>query len=428
MSTKSKRLYRSDKDKMIGGVAGGIAEYFNMDPTLIRFLWIIIFFAGGSGLLLYIILWIIVPAKKTTNSSDAVDEETNMSCEKKDRGGSDYVFAFFLIFLGLVFLLNTTGLITWEIWSVLLRFWPLLIIFAGLNLIVQESKVFRIIIGVISIIVFLLVFLFAIGVTTTDKLPNTMHNRFTEWLDHVEDTSRVEDEASISIEDYEDVESKTIHINMNVGQLSLVNEDSDNYLSLDAEYPTTYDTPEIIENFDEGNLDIDIDLNKRSNGFFFTTRNPPKYFLKMGQSDIPTDLAFDLGAGSADIDLNNYNIQSLDLVASAGRLNTILAEMYIEKLQLDVGAGQLNLDIKDDFDVRNDIKAKIGAGQLVVNIPEDFGYTINGNLGVGSIKLRDKDVSGLGRDLEDIKSSNYDDAEIILEFDVDVGVGQFVIN
>ncbi|VVB60165.1 PspC domain protein [uncultured archaeon] len=60
--TEVKRLYRSGKDRILGGVCGGIAEYFNVDPTLIRLLWVLFTLASfGTGILLYIIAWIIVP-------------------------------------------------------------------------------------------------------------------------------------------------------------------------------------------------------------------------------------------------------------------------------------------------------------------------------------------------------------------------------
>ena len=50
-------------DKMIGGVAGGLAEYFDIDSTLVRVLFIVVVFLGGGGILAYIILWIVVPQK-----------------------------------------------------------------------------------------------------------------------------------------------------------------------------------------------------------------------------------------------------------------------------------------------------------------------------------------------------------------------------
>jgi phage shock protein C len=57
----TKRLYRSKKEKMIGGVCGGIGEYFEIDPVLVRILFIISLFFWGSGVLAYIVCWIIIP-------------------------------------------------------------------------------------------------------------------------------------------------------------------------------------------------------------------------------------------------------------------------------------------------------------------------------------------------------------------------------
>jgi phage shock protein C len=58
-----KRLFRSKKSRILGGVCGGIAEYFDVDPTLIRLAWILFSLAYGSGIIAYIIAWIIIPEK-----------------------------------------------------------------------------------------------------------------------------------------------------------------------------------------------------------------------------------------------------------------------------------------------------------------------------------------------------------------------------
>lgn len=58
-----KRLYRIESGKMLAGVCGGIAEYFDIDPTLIRALWVLFCILGGSGILLYIIWPFSSPAK-----------------------------------------------------------------------------------------------------------------------------------------------------------------------------------------------------------------------------------------------------------------------------------------------------------------------------------------------------------------------------
>ncbi len=61
--SKVKKITRSDENKMIGGVCGGIAEYFDMDPTLIRLIYILvsIFSVAFPGMLVYLILWVVIP-------------------------------------------------------------------------------------------------------------------------------------------------------------------------------------------------------------------------------------------------------------------------------------------------------------------------------------------------------------------------------
>ena len=59
----NKRLYRSAHDRMLAGVCGGIAEYFQIDPTLVRLGWVAFTALGGSGILAYIILAVIVPRR-----------------------------------------------------------------------------------------------------------------------------------------------------------------------------------------------------------------------------------------------------------------------------------------------------------------------------------------------------------------------------
>ncbi|MFQ6009546.1 MAG: PspC domain-containing protein [Candidatus Aenigmatarchaeota archaeon] len=57
-----KRLYRSGKDRILGGVCGGIAEYLGVDPVIIRLIWAVLTLASlGVGLLAYVIAWFLVP-------------------------------------------------------------------------------------------------------------------------------------------------------------------------------------------------------------------------------------------------------------------------------------------------------------------------------------------------------------------------------
>lgn len=55
------KLYRSKSNRILAGVCGGIGEYFKVDPTIVRLLWLLISITGGAGVIAYIIAWIIIP-------------------------------------------------------------------------------------------------------------------------------------------------------------------------------------------------------------------------------------------------------------------------------------------------------------------------------------------------------------------------------
>ena len=56
-----RKLYRSRDQRMIAGVCGGLADYFNIDATLVRVLFLLLAVFGGTGLVIYIVMWVIVP-------------------------------------------------------------------------------------------------------------------------------------------------------------------------------------------------------------------------------------------------------------------------------------------------------------------------------------------------------------------------------
>ena len=58
-----KKLYRNVNDRKIAGVCSGIGEYFDVDPVLIRLIWIVFAFAAGGGIVAYLIAWVIIPER-----------------------------------------------------------------------------------------------------------------------------------------------------------------------------------------------------------------------------------------------------------------------------------------------------------------------------------------------------------------------------
>ncbi|MCR4399306.1 MAG: PspC domain-containing protein [Syntrophomonadaceae bacterium] len=136
-----KRLYRSRKERMIAGVCGGLAEYFDVDVVLVRLVWAVAFLAGGVGLLAYLLAWIVIPeepeyavaagtpAEPPTVPARPPDGEQRLR-ERRQRN-----LGLLLIGLGLVFLVSEF------VPSALSRhLWPLVLIALGLYLLVREGK------------------------------------------------------------------------------------------------------------------------------------------------------------------------------------------------------------------------------------------------------------------------------------------------
>ena len=134
----AKKLYRSRKDSMIAGVCGGIAEYFDIDSTLVRILAIIVVFLGGAGLIAYIIAWIIIPLnpeqEAENNRNTTEEEETYSQQQETKRDNNRHIWGgLILISLGLFFLLRS-----FFPHFILVNFWPVILVVIGIILIIQS--------------------------------------------------------------------------------------------------------------------------------------------------------------------------------------------------------------------------------------------------------------------------------------------------
>ncbi len=175
-----KRLYRSRTDRMIWGVCGGLGEYFNIDPVIVRVLMVLLIFAGGAGIVIYLILALVVPLEGSTstrpeetvrenvaemrssakelgaNLKDTFQEDhkpetkAETKAETKEetkaegpreprrhRQGARIIFGVIVVVIGLIFLLGTLNLLSWFRWDLL---WPLLVVLIGVLIIAGHSR------------------------------------------------------------------------------------------------------------------------------------------------------------------------------------------------------------------------------------------------------------------------------------------------
>lgn len=137
------KIYRSETDKMLGGVCGGLARYFNVDVVLIRLLWVLAVFLGGSGVVAYLIAWIIIPPDPGAARNVAPGGEDNGECggcvQRAGEPPSDHnpgkTAGLILICIGAFFLLKE--FMPFFPWN---KLWPVVIIAMGLVIVARGAQ------------------------------------------------------------------------------------------------------------------------------------------------------------------------------------------------------------------------------------------------------------------------------------------------
>ena len=155
------RLYRSRSDRMICGVCGGLAKYFDIDPTIVRIIAVLLVFANGLGILAYIIMAIVVPQEgsKVATPKEAVEENVEDLKETAGKLGREIrsalteeeveseavdkvrrcrgIVGIILIVLGIFLLAGSFNLFWWFHWG---NLWPLILVAVGLLIIFSTRR------------------------------------------------------------------------------------------------------------------------------------------------------------------------------------------------------------------------------------------------------------------------------------------------
>ncbi len=142
------QLYRSNKDKMLTGVAGGIGEYFAVDSTLVRIIFIAFSLAGGSGIIAYVICSLVIPlnpehqdfkpdekpvAQAFYSNSEARNTDKKPSRVTPSQNSLGLIF----IIIGIVFLLANLEVLPFELIG---RLWPLILVLIGWRILMNKNE------------------------------------------------------------------------------------------------------------------------------------------------------------------------------------------------------------------------------------------------------------------------------------------------
>lgn len=138
---REERLYRSDKERIIAGVAGGLAEYFRIDPVIVRLLFVFFTLFHGIGLLAYLVLWLVLPTRssKLSNHADILHRNAEEISEGARRivnsGSSRTLLGWIILLIGTLFLLGNLGLL---VAISLAKLWPVILILLGIILLFRK--------------------------------------------------------------------------------------------------------------------------------------------------------------------------------------------------------------------------------------------------------------------------------------------------
>jgi hypothetical protein len=282
----------------------------------------------------------------------------------------------FLIFLGVLFLLNNIGVVSWQIWPQLLRLWPIFLIGAGLDLLLgRRSMIGSVLVGVLMIAL-LAGALWFVSTQMPSISPSTQ-------------------QVSYALEGAEQAE---VNIDFSVGQLHVsALPESDNLLegtldlNQDEELQETYSV----------NGRATLTLGSRMPPMAFSSDwNQDRTWSIFINRDARLNLGIDTGAGYAKLDLRQLDIESLSVNSGVGQTTVIMPESGHITANVDGGVGQTIVEIP------NDMEARIEVDRGLTNVRQPDSYRRSGDT---------------------YTSPGYDSADNRIDLQVSGGVGQIVI-
>ncbi|MCK5221015.1 MAG: PspC domain-containing protein, partial [Candidatus Aminicenantes bacterium] len=136
------KLYKSRENKVIDGVCGGIAEYFDADPVLIRIIFVLFFFFGGSAILAYIIGIVIMPVRPSEQKvkSKSIEDDPSPTPSNKNT----LLIGFIFIIIGIFFLMGNIPFFNIYYYWIKKHFWdillPSILILIGISIVIKSSS------------------------------------------------------------------------------------------------------------------------------------------------------------------------------------------------------------------------------------------------------------------------------------------------
>jgi phage shock protein PspC (stress-responsive transcriptional regulator) len=418
MKKPMKTLHRSTTNRVFGGVCAGIADYFDLDPILIRLLFVFMAVFGGAGVIAYIIAWIIMPEKgsdskiedakivddhpKTDTFADATTElkkEFGNAAEelkkefkkvekeieeevKKHKKSSNSWLGIFLIFLGAAFLFRMFGWIHFS-WYGIWKYWPIILILIGISLVPMKRWLKN------SLMIASL-----IGLLIAMTCNSHSHSKRCGYSSVKRHSNR------------------TININSS----------GSNLLTLETSLKGDHATLEIdagacklhISKTTKHLSEVWVNGEKKSH-VEFTNKNEQHDKFKM------TANRDERGEQRVEIALNENPIWDLELNVGAASVNMDLSAFKVREMEINSGAANLDLTIGKHHP-ETKIEISTGASNIKVRIPKEADCKV-----IGDSVLMKKRLNGFVKSGRSYRTENFGTAAQTITIEVDGAVGSFEV-
>lgn len=284
-------------------------------------------------------------------------------------------FGFFILSLGILFLLVNIGIINWSIMNALFDLWPVIFIVIGVNIIFKNNSIVRIITW--------LLFLAA--------LVSYGYYFDTRWEEPGKGWTN-----NVSVEKYAETQKGELKLELGGTRISLD--------STDANLVEAYiSNPDVRNNV--------------------SYKNGKSTAVVKFERDRLVNIIPDGGRDESRFKVNDGMIWDIDIDAGAVNGTLDMSKLQVEKMDIDMGAGNLDLMFGDKHKYTN-VDLDAGASSFEVVIPSTVGVKINMDGALNNTNLKDLNWNRRGNNYV---SPNYDSAESRIDMDVDMGVGKFTV-
>jgi phage shock protein PspC (stress-responsive transcriptional regulator) len=397
-----KTLRRSITNRTIGGVCGGIAEFFDLDPVLVRLIFVLLAIFGGAGVILYIVAWIVMPERSINDSikdAEIVDDDKKKTDHhlkkeldnvveelkqdfkeiekdvKKTKHSSSGWFGYLLIFLGVAFLLRTFGWLHFS-WCGIWQFWPVFLIFIGVAAIPMKNWLKGTLLTLCLVVML-------VALTSNSRSNRCCYSTNTSWHSN-----------------------RSVHVSKNAMMMTVsrTGEQADLKLDVGACKLNLLETTEKL---------VELSVNgEQAKTIEFTadSEQKEKYKLDGGLCNPSMNLA-----------LNQKPIWDVELNVGAASVNLDLSAFKTKSVKVNTGAAEIDLTVgRKHSDTKVNINT--GASSIKVRVPKNADCEV-----ISDSFLMSKKLDGFLKSDRSYKTENFGSATQTVTIKIDGAVSDFEV-